>query len=756
MYHEFIRAACIMLLLLAGGAAFATMQPKSAAGDSGSAASVAANQTEISLAMLGNLSGPLRLAGAAAARSMSIPLSARERARDATLHLVVSNSVSLLMARSQLAVRVNDHTIAQFQLSPSQPETTADIHVPIDLLRPGYNALTFAVAQHSTENCEDPNSPELWTEIDTTASTLRMQTELKPLTPTLATLPDLIDPKQWSTRSIAIVSATRPDNEQRATNGGLLAQGIALRLRYLSATPRVLDAQPGAGAGMVPGLALAPLAGSDVLLIGSRDALRRYVDPQIAARIVGAFLGVYPNPDDPRHFVVLVSGRDDAEVNRAARAFAHSELPLPRRSELVIGAFDESTLPPSSAAKTLSGTVPWSLHQIGFNSRTLRPGDEVNLEVRLPADIYAPEDAKVTLDMNFSEGSRMREDSVLDISLNGRFAQAIALDQTQGAVIRHYRISIPLRDFDTGHNTLTLRALLMPSVSDRCVLRQMDNLEVTLLDSSTLTLPNASHYATLPDLRRFADSGFPYTAPHDGSGLALRIASKDNSTIAAAWTLMGKLAQSQMAPLTSAQLTFGESGAGRHTVLVGATSALPPALLYSAPWSPGKSISVMNSAGSSSDERSGSWFNRHWDSLFAPPAKATQTGDTLRGDLTLSQQLLVMQYRDTHGRALTLITSASADELLDGVSRLVEPTYWGGLDGNVAVLSFNHPNLWTARIGDTYETGRLGAMDWLGFSLSRHPLLGYALLVLLLAVFAASTALLLKRYHQKQHRDAEQ
>ncbi|SDI70285.1 cellulose synthase subunit [Paraburkholderia steynii] len=760
IYQVIIRAACTTVLLLAGSAALAAAQPKSPAADATSAASasgsIAANQTEISLATLGNLSGPLRLAGAAVARSMSIPLSAREQARDAVLHLVVSNSVSLLMARSQLAVRINDRTVAQLQLSPRQPETTADIRVPVDLLRPGYNALTFAVAEHSTENCEDPNSPELWMEIDTTASTLRMQTELKPLTPTLANLSDLVDPKQWSARSIAIVNAARPDNDQQLASGGLLAQGIALRLRYLSATPRVLDAQPGTGAGMLSGLALTPLAGSDVLLIGARDALRRYIDPQIAARIDGAFLGVYPKPDDARHFVLVVSGRDDAEVNRAARAFAHSELPLPRSSELVVGEFDESTLPRWSASRTISGTAPWSFRQLGFTSRTLRPQDEVNLDVRLPADIYAPEDAKVTLDMNFSEGARMREDSVLDVRLNGRFAQAIALDQTQGAVIRHYRISLPLRDFHTGQNTLSLRALLVPSVSDRCVFRQTDNLEVTLLDSSTLTLPDASHYATLPDLKRFADGGFPYTVPHDGSGLAVRIASKDHSTIAAAWSLMSKLAQSQMAPLTSAQVTFGAPGAGRHTVLVGATPALPLALLDHAPWSPGKSISVMNSMGGSSDERSGSWFNRHWDALFDAPVHAAPIGDTLRGDLTLSQQLLVMQYRDAAGRALTVLTSASADELLDGVSRLVEPTYWGGLDGNVAVLSFNHPGLWTAQIGDTYETGTLGAMEWLGFSLSRHPWLGYAALVLLLAVFAASTSLLLKRYHQKQHRDADQ
>ena len=440
---------------------------------------------------------------------MSIAVSAREQVQAATLHLVVSNSISLLTDRSQLAVRVNGRTIAQLQLSSRQPEAAADIRVPAELLRPGYNTLTFAVAQHSTENCEDPDAPELWTEIDTSASTLQLQTELKPLTPTLADLGDLIDPRQWYARPVDIVSAAHPDSDGQLANGSLLAQGIALRLRYLEPTLRVLDAQRGTGAGVLPGLALAPLAGADVLLIGTRDALRGELDPQIVARIQTGFLGIYPKPRDPQHFVLVISGRDDSEVNRAARAFAHRELRLPHRDEMLIGELDEPDTVAWSANGTVSGTAPHTFRQLGFTSRTLFPTERAEMDVRLPADIYAPEDARVTLYLNFTEGAKMREDSVLNIFLNGRFEQVVALDQQQGAVMRRYRVDIPLRDFRTGANTLSLQPVLVPLVTDHCTLRSTGNLVLTLFDDSTLTLPPASHFTTLPDLKRLADSGFP-------------------------------------------------------------------------------------------------------------------------------------------------------------------------------------------------------------------------------------------------------
>jgi hypothetical protein len=751
-----VRAACCALALLTAGAAFAAAHPPSQTlPGPADAQSVAAKSAPISLATLGNLSGALRLAGAAASSSMSVPVSAREQVLAATLHLVVSNSISLLTDRSQVAVRINGRTIAQLQLSSKQPEATADIRIPADLMRPGYNTLTFTVAQHATENCEDPDSPELWTEIDTSASTLQMQTELNPLTPALADLDDLVDPKQWSAHPVAIVTAAHPDIDPQLASGSLLAQGIALRLRYLDPALRVLDAQRGTGDGVLPGLALAPLAGADVLLLGTRDALRGELDPQIEARILNGFLGIYPKPGDARHFVLVISGRTDSEVNRAARAFAHRELPLPRRNELLIGELDESATPAWSANGTVSGTAPHTFRQLGFTSRTLIPGDHADMDVRLPADIYAPEDARVTLDMNFTEGAKMREDSVLNIFLNGKFEQVIALDQQQGAVMRRYRVTIPLRDFRAGANTLSLRPVLVPLVTDRCVLRSTGNLALTLFDDSTLTLPTASHFTTLPDLKRLADSGFPYTVRPDGAALAVRVAARDNDTIAAAWALMGRLAQTQMAPLTDAQVTFGPPAPGRNTILIGAAAALPQPELADAPWSPEHGIRVADGT-AAPDQQAGNWLSQHWDNWFGTLANAAPASVTLQGAATLSNQLLVMQYRGQPTGTVTVLTAGSAPELLRGVTQLVGSNYWANLDGNVALLSFERNGLWTTQVGDTYETGTLSAWDHLGFALSRHPWLGYAVLILLLTLFAGSTAMLLQRYHRNRHRDTDQ
>ena len=739
----------------------ATYAPKSA---SAPAAASAVNPgataaTAVSLATYANLSGPMRIAGASASRSISVPVSAREAVRGATLHLVASNSVSLLGERSQLVVRVNDRAIAQFQLSPRQPELTADIRVPAELLRAGYNTLSFQVAQHSTENCEEPNSPELWTEVDTSTSTLAIQSELSPLTgtpPLLARLDELIDPKQNAPRAIAIVHAAHPVTDTQLASGGLLAQGVALRLRYKSAELRVQDAQTGDGGGMLPGLDLTSLADADVLLIGKRDTLASYLDTRTLERIGGAFLGVYPKPGDARHFVLIVAGRTDDEVNLAARVFSHAEVPLPRRNEMNADALAEARSGDATGRDVLSGTKPYRLRDLGFRSTTLGVGASADVKLTLPADVYAPENAQAVLTLNFAEGAKMRADSVLNLYLNDRFVQAVALDQQQGAVVNRYRVSVPLRRFLPGANVLSLRPVLVPLVTDRCELRQSGNLQLSVFDDSTIELPPVLHFTNLPDLRRFAESGFPYTRRADGAELAIQLNARDNDTLNAAWSLLGKLAQKQGRPLTSAQITAGVPGVGRQTIIVAAGADLPRAALEGAPWAPGKSMRLAAGVRAEGDSETPANL---WDgvkSVFGKPAYAANgSPDTvIEGDMKLSRQLLVMQYRNAASATATLMTAETPAELLRGMQQLIAPQNWESLDGDVSVVSLDSEALWTTRVGPRYEVGEIGAFDHIGYEVSAHPWIAYGVLAACLTVLAALTAVLLRRYHRKHHGDS--
>src|SRR3569833_4661615 len=89
-----------------------------------------------------------------------VPVSGRWQVRRASLHLEFTNSIALA-ARSQLIVSLNRRRFAQLPLKSTSPDGSADIQLPAELLTEGYNQIIFEVAQHYSQVCEDPTSPEL-------------------------------------------------------------------------------------------------------------------------------------------------------------------------------------------------------------------------------------------------------------------------------------------------------------------------------------------------------------------------------------------------------------------------------------------------------------------------------------------------------------------------------------------------------------------------------------------------------------------
>ena len=56
-----------------------------------------------------------------------------------------------------------------------QERNVRDLPIPTDWLKVGYNEVTFEAVQHYTYDCEDPSSPELWTDINTQQSRVSLQ-----------------------------------------------------------------------------------------------------------------------------------------------------------------------------------------------------------------------------------------------------------------------------------------------------------------------------------------------------------------------------------------------------------------------------------------------------------------------------------------------------------------------------------------------------------------------------------------------------
>ena len=118
--------------------------------------------------------GQLTLRNASSEYVLFVPESGRRQVRRASLQLEITKYIALA-ASSLLIVSHNRRRIAQLPLKSTSPDGSADIQLPAELLTEGYNQIKFEVAQHYTQECEDPTSPELWTQLDSLASPIDIE-----------------------------------------------------------------------------------------------------------------------------------------------------------------------------------------------------------------------------------------------------------------------------------------------------------------------------------------------------------------------------------------------------------------------------------------------------------------------------------------------------------------------------------------------------------------------------------------------------
>ena len=713
---------------------------------------------------------PMRLRNASGEFSLTVPLAKRARMKSAMLHLELTNSIALLKERSQLAIRLNGHIVAQLPLNALQPESSADIRLPGQLFKPGYNKLTFEAAQHYTFKCEDPSAPELWSEIDTTRSTLALETELLPLSPRLSELADLFDPKMQTGQGLQILTPAATVTPDELRWGALVAQGAALRMQYAPLPVRhiraAVSSKDAAAGRLFPGLDQAQLASGDSALIGVKAALAPFLSKRILDGITDSFVGVYPLDADPRRVMLVISGRTAEEVSRAAESFGLLSCPFPDTESMTVSRIEWPQIGPYSGRGRVQENHEYKLADLGFRTTTVKGvyGEDMAMEVNVPADLYAAEDAEVELLLHLAYGAGMRKDSVLNLFVNDHFEGAIPLADEKGGVFRKYKLSLPLRSLRPGLNRIAFSARLMPQLSGECQMINTENLVLSLFDDSILRVPKASHFVSMPNLRLFSRSGFPYLVQPDGEDLFVNVAGKDSDTISAAWMLFGKLAQRQSLLLQRAKVSFDPPPATANAIMVGTVSRVNPKLLEGAPFGFGAQNrapypTLVDSHISLSGQ---GWWEGLWHGIGSM-LEGTQTPrapETARitGVGGLGRYALGMEYESPLASGKTFLAVMAGDEasLRKNVLRLIQPDIWDQLRGDVSTWRPDSDAVAWQKAGGSYEMGQVNLPTRFSFYFSKYPWLWFAAVLSLVALLAWLTRLLLRRFRRKHHEGARE
>lgn len=669
---------------------------------------------------------PLELRQSNSEQVLYIPLSDRWNVKNATLHLEYTNSISLLKERSQLRVLMNDRLLAQFPLRSDQPQASADITIPAEVLSAGYNRLAFEVAQHYTLDCEDPTAAELWTRIDPTLSFLQLDVQWRSLAPSLSSLSSYMDKKLWKPYAVTFATVGGTLTPAQLNWGGAAAQNVGLRLEYHTADLQhttLTAADPAAAAGeRVHELELLA-RNRDLVLFGRVDELRPFLTEAQIGKITGPYLEVLSVGENNGSLVLIVSGIADNDVLVAARAIGYSTQAFPDTAASVIGEqmFVGLATHAARQAITLNRSYPFS--ELGFQTTVFRGNRPTNLgrtSIRfwLPADVFSTGNENVELRLHLVYGAAMRGDSVLNIFLNENFERAIALSAKEGALFRDYMITIPLTSLTAGLNSVAFEPQLAQDFSNYCAVGQTANLALTIFDDSSITFPSATRYARLPDLRLFSRTGFPVV--NGGQSGLIHLTDGSSPTVAAAWTFVTKLAQTTGLPAANLGLSLEPPSGNENAVIIGPAATLPKSamdyarLLLSEMNQLALGLPSMPQGEDDASSRSTSTASVLPD---APPVLNVAQSGTLGSYKVISE----FGAPAADGKTWIILSAATADQLYLGVQELVQPAVWDNLRGDTGWWRDGVGTPLSQRRLPSYHVGEANTARTASYFFSQYP-----------------------------------
>jgi hypothetical protein len=483
----------------------------------------------------------LTLLGEEAYDGMDFGLRRDERVVSARLVLDYRYSPTLLPALSHLNVLLNSVVGATVALPEPAPRTSAQMTVdlPASLLS-GFNHLNLQLIAHSkaSDQGNDPLSPDLWLKAGPD-SALELTVVPTALSGDLSQLPaPFLDVRDVRRADLPVVLPHAPRAE-RLESAGIVTSWLGAQAGYR-------------GAHFAASLAALPARGHAVVL-----ALPGEVPGLTLPAVDGPTLAIVPNPNDPNGKLLLVTGRDEAQIRQAAMALVLGSKALTGSWVRIDAPISAVPRKPYDAPNWLPADRPVQLGELlsanRFTVEGFRPG-AISVDLRLPPGLFGFDNSGAVLNLHYRYTARPEStQSELRVLAGNTPIQVLPLpgDRSDGnAAMRIPSYLLPpltTLQFDYRYESVATK--------DHWEDTPGGPLLSAIDPTSTIDISHLPRYAAMPDLRAFGDAGFPFTRMADLSGTAVILPVQPVADDYSAYlTLMGSMGQATGYPVLGVTL----------------------------------------------------------------------------------------------------------------------------------------------------------------------------------------------------------
>ncbi len=531
-------------------------------------------QWTVSLKDLG-VARPMALRGVESEASVGIGVRRDELVEVAKLRLTFTLSPALIPSLSHLKVMLNDEVLQTIVLDKERLGTPQTVELDIDpRYFTDYNRFRFQFIGHYTMECEMPNHSSLWATISN-ESQLQLSLRQLPLRDDLALLPaPFFDPRDNRPVNLPFVYGSRPSTGMLKASGSI-ASWIGMLAGYRGNQFPAFENQ---------------LPRQHAVVLATNDHRPTFL--QSLPAVEQPTLSIAPHPDVPGAKLLMVLGKDDAQLQMAADALALGKAVLSGQNMTVQSLKYPELAKPYDAPRWITTHRPVRLAELVQSASDLQLrgsvlNDTVNVYTRMAPDLFTWNAKGVPLDLRYRyTANSVSDHGALNISINNQFIQSYPLQSRESRASGKNTVLLPFFDdgnaqtrsdlnipaFMIGGDNQLQFAFQIPSNDlGRCRSAPPAELFAAIDPQSTIDLTAFRHYLAMPNLAAYANSGFPFTRVPDLAQTSIILPNQPTTAdVEVFLTALGRMSASTGYPGTRFQLLHSADAerAGDTDILV--------------------------------------------------------------------------------------------------------------------------------------------------------------------------------------------
>ncbi len=668
-------------------------------------------------------SHPLTLSGAGGSMALSFGVRGDELVTSARIRITYTYSPSLLPGLSHIKVLLNDEVLATLPMPQQEAGTPATQEIALDpRFLADFNNLRFEMVGHYKEECDDPLHSSLWAQISNRSQLLLEVQQIQQLAD-LAHFPEpFFDARDLQRLDLPFIFTTEASHQTLAA-AAELASWFGIEAAWRGARfPTLINALPKRYG----------------VVFATNEQLPDFLSKHPPAS--APTIAVINHPQNPRGKLLLILGRHEADLRTAVHALVLGQAVFSGTAVEVSDFTPLTKRQPYDAPSWVRLDRPMKLGELVENRNQLQvsghqPG-AIHIDLRIPDDLFTWRSKGIPLNLKYRYSApRVEDESRLTVKLNDQFLTAFNLKKEGwGSIGKGGAIPLLGELFDDTNE------LLLPSFGMRsrnqlqfqfafgyhqsggCGNHEIDNMHAAIDDDSQIDFTGYPHYAALPNLRFFANSGYPFTRLADQSETIAIIASQPTpEEITTLLTLAGRLGESTGYPAT--RLSVAPPAAtgelqDKEILIIGSRAARP--LMEQWGINPTAELGKLGtiSTATLTVTPQYDWFGFETTPEPAPAARITaRPGGPLAAMVAFESPV-------TANRSVVALMSNTPDNLPKLLAVLEDPEAVSAMHGSVAFIRGGKvASSDTTLVGQTYFVGEISHWSQIKFFFSRHPLL---------------------------------